>query len=133
MTSLRDRLPRPSGRRVRRVAVVAAGLAIFGGTGVAYAAWTSSGTGVATAKAGAALSPTTTTVPGTAITTGLLYPGLAGDAVITVNNPNPYPVKVATVAGNGAVTATGGIGSCVNHTVSFSNRTSSCTPAPSDS
>jgi hypothetical protein len=95
----------------------------IGGTGVAWAAWSSTGTGSATAIAGTALAPTTTAVSGAAITTGLLYPGgPAGDVVLTVNNPNPYPVVVTQVAGGGAVTAGGGLGTCSTTGVGFTNQ-----------
>ena len=82
------------------------------GAGLASAAWLSSGGGTASSRAGQALPPTTTVVPGTAFTTNLLYPGTSGDVKITVNNPNVYPVKVTSVAPNGAPTAAGGVGTC---------------------
>ena len=97
------------------VAVVLAG-------GVAYAAWTSSGSGTATAKAGTASAPTTTTLGGSAVTSGFLYPGTSGDAVIQVNNPNSYPVNVTAIAPAGAVTASGGSGTCTTTGVSFSTQ-----------
>lgn len=82
------------------------------GAGLASAAWLSSGGGSGTARGGQALPPTTTTVPGTAVTEGLLYPGTSGHVKITVNNPNGYPVRVTSVTPNGAPTATGGTGTC---------------------
>ncbi|SES25554.1 hypothetical protein [Lentzea albida] len=88
-------------RSVRRGAVVLALTTAALGSGVAYAAWTSSGTGSATTKAGTALAPV---VAAGAVTTGTLYPGGTGDAVVTVSNPNPYPVRVTSIAPNGAGT-----------------------------
>ena len=101
-------------RRARRTGIVTAVVltAMLSLGGLAFASWTSSGTGNSSAKASTAVAPTTTAVAGSAITTGLLYPTGTGNAVITVNNPNPYPVKVTSVAANGTVTASGGSGTC---------------------
>lgn len=113
--------------------VSATSLALVGG-GVAVAAWTSSGDGTTTAKAGTASAPTTSTVEGSAITTGLLYPGgAAGDAKITVNNPNPYPVKVSSVTQHGTVTADGGTGTCTATGVSLGDQTPNTSIGANDS
>jgi len=98
MISFRELVRR---RYVRRGVIVFAVMTTALGSGVAYAAWTSSGSGSATTKAGTAQAPV---VSGGAVTTGLLYPGGTGDAVVTVSNPNPYPVIVTTVAPNGPAT-----------------------------
>jgi hypothetical protein len=98
MISFRELVRR---RYVRRGVIVFAVMTTALGSGVAYAAWTSSGSGSATTKAGTAQAPV---VSGGAVTTGLLYPGGTGDAVVTVSNPNPYPVVVTTVAPNGPAT-----------------------------
>ncbi|HEX7309446.1 hypothetical protein [Lentzea sp.] len=110
MISFRELVRR---RSVRRGVIVLAVATAALGSGVAYAAWTSSGTGNATATAATATAPVVT---GGAVTTGFLYPGATGTAVVTVRNPNPYPVVVSTVAPNGAVPA---VGSCPASTVSF--------------
>jgi hypothetical protein len=88
-------------RYVRRGVIVFAVMTAALGSGVAYAAWTSSGAGNSTTKAGTALAPVVT---GGAVTTGLLYPGGTGNAVVTVSNPNPYPVTVTSIAPNGTPT-----------------------------
>ncbi|MFS8098354.1 hypothetical protein LFM09_14565 [Lentzea alba] len=98
MISFRELVRR---RYVRRGVIVFAVMTAALGSGVAYAAWTSSGTGSATTKAGTALAPVVT---GGAVTTGLLYPGGTGNAVVTVSNPNPYPVTVTSIAPNGPAT-----------------------------
>ncbi|MGW6935793.1 hypothetical protein ACWGE0_37460 [Lentzea sp. NPDC054927] len=98
MISFRELVRR---RYVRRGVIVFAVMTAALGSGVAYAAWTSSGTGSATTKAGTALAPVVT---GGAVTTGLLYPGGSGSAVVTVSNPNPYPVTVTSIAPNGTAT-----------------------------
>ncbi|KOV82041.1 hypothetical protein [Nocardia sp. NRRL S-836] len=96
MISFRELVRR---RYVRRGVIVFAVATAALGPGVAYAAWTSSGTGSATTKAGTALAPVVT---GGAVTTGLLFPGGTGTAVVTVANPNPYPVRVTSIAPNGS-------------------------------
>lgn len=109
-------------RRFARYAVPLVGVPLVGVLATAsYAAWTTNGTGSASAKAGTSSALTTSTV---AVTTGLLYPnGPAGDVKLTVNNPNPYPVRITQVAGNGTVTASGGTGTCTTTGVSFATQT----------
>ncbi|WP_370963028.1 hypothetical protein [Amycolatopsis sp. cg9] len=92
---------------LRRVLVVTAVVGATLGGGIAVAAWTSSGAGTAGAKAGTASAPSTGTVDAAALTTGLLYPGTSGTALIRITNPNPYGVKVSGVTANGTPTATG--------------------------
>lgn len=115
MISFRELVRR---RYVRRGVIVFAVVTAALGSGVAYAAWTSSGNGSATTKAGTAQAPVVT---GGAVTTGLLYPtGTAtGTAVLEVSNPNPYPVRVVSVAANGQVPA---VGTCPAGTVTFTGQ-----------
>jgi hypothetical protein len=107
---------------VRRIVVVTAVVTATMGGGIAIAAWTSSGAGTAGAKAGTAAAPTTSTADLTALTP-LLYPGTTGAARILVNNPNPYPVKVVSVTGNGTPTGSGGIGTCANTGITWTAQT----------
>ena len=92
---------------LRRVLVVTTVVGATLGGGIAVAAWTSSGAGTAGAKAGTAAAPATGTVDASALTTGLLYPGVKGTALIKITNPNPYPVTVTDISANGTATATG--------------------------
>lgn len=89
--------------------------------GLVYAAWTSSGTGSGYAKAGSAQALSTVDV--SASTTATLYPGSNGDVLIEIDNPNPYPVRVTDVTGNGAITADAGHAGCVTTGVTFSDQT----------
>ena len=85
----------------RRFAVIGTTILLLMGGGVAYAAWTQGGTGVASAQA--------TTVTALVVTpgspAGLLYPkptgGYPSTAIgavyTTVANPNSYPVQVTAV------------------------------------
>ncbi|WP_433800082.1 hypothetical protein [Actinomycetospora sp. CA-084318] len=101
-------------RRSRSTTVVVLALlaAALGAAGVAVAAWFASGSGTPGLDGRTALAPTTAAVAGSAVTTGLLTPGSSGTAVLSVTNPNPYRVRIATVAPAGAATASGGVGAC---------------------
>lgn len=91
----------------KRVAAVATAVAVLGLAAVAYAAWMAGGSGSGTAKAGQAVALTTSDA--SASTDASLYPGATGDLRITINNPNPFPVRVTAIAaGDGAVTSAGG-------------------------
>lgn len=108
----------PLGSWFRRIATLTAITGVIVGSGVAYAYWTTSGTGSGTAKAATA-SPLST-VSAVASTTGLLYPGAIGDLKVTFDNPNPFPVTVKSLsAGTGAVTASGGASTCSTTGVSL--------------
>ena len=99
--------------RTRRLALAIAALLLFGVAGLVYAAWTTNGTGSAYATAGEAEDLSTVDVSASVGTLpNALYPGIDGDVLIQVHNPNPFPVKVTQVAANGAVTASGGKGTC---------------------
>ena len=73
-----------------------------------YAAWTSAGNGSGVAKASTAQG--LTTVAATA-SVGL-YPGATSDLALKVSNPNPYPVTVTDVTGNGTITADASHSTC---------------------
>jgi hypothetical protein len=93
----------------KRLGVILSTSILMLGGGVAWAAWTQSGTGAATAQATSATSLVVT--PGTPV--GTLYPKPAegypstgvGAVYTTVSNPNPYPVRVVS-ATVGTVTIT---------------------------
>ena len=89
--------------------------------GLVYAAWTTNGTGSGYAKAQTAQALTTVDVSAT--TAATLYPGATGDVNVRIANPNPYPVRVTSVTGNGAVTASGGSGTCTTTGVTYTDQT----------
>ncbi len=105
----------------RRVIGVGIGFVALVAASLVYAAWTTSGSGSGYAKAQS--SQALTTVDVSASTTASLYPGASGDVQLRISNPNPYPVRVTSVTGNGAITADSGHASCVTTGVTFTNQT----------
>jgi hypothetical protein len=107
----------------RKLAVVVA-IATFGIVGLVYAAWTTNGSGSAYAKAGTASALSTVDV--SASTSATLYPGVSGDVLIKVSNPNPFPVTVTGVALNGTngdIAPDGSHASCTPTGLSFTDQT----------
>jgi hypothetical protein len=74
----------------RRAAVVGAGIVGVMGAGVAFAAWTTEGTGSGTATAGTDQALTVTVSPATG-----LSPTGTTDVPFTVTNPNSYAVTLS--------------------------------------
>ena len=89
--------------------------------GFVYAAWTTNGSGSGYAKAGSAQALDTVDV--SASTSGSLYPGTSGNVTIRINNPNPFPVRVTAVTGNGPITPDSGHAGCTSTGVSFTDQT----------
>lgn len=80
--------------KARSLTVVAAtGAAVVMATGIGYAFWSASGTGVGSAAAGTVV-PVTANVTTVQSSATLLYPGVSVPATINVHNPNPVAVKV---------------------------------------
>jgi len=94
----------------KRSAVVLGAAGVVLVAGVAYAAWSSNGTG-----SGSVTSTTSVDSVITAANSGsLLYPGGGTDFTVTITNPNDYPVVVNSIsAGSSALVN----GSCVAGTV----------------
>jgi hypothetical protein len=105
---------------------------IAGISGMAYAYWTSTGSGSAVASAGTMETVTIEALAGGDTPSGRLYPGgPAGDVVIKVHNPNPFSVSVVSVTGNGTITGVGGTGTCSTTGVTFDLAdVASITPSP---
>ncbi len=89
------RIPRQMMRpHIPRRRLLAALLVILalGAGGTAYAQWAAPGSGAGSATTGTALAVTLT--PGTPATA--LYPGGQTDVVLSVSNPNPFDVRIAS-------------------------------------
>jgi len=107
----------------RHSRLLSAGLTLIflGIVGLVYAAWTTNGSGNGYAKAGS--SQALTTVDVSASTSASLYPGVTGNVLIKINNPNPYNVRVTAVSGNGAITPDSGHSGCTTTGVTFTDQT----------
>ena len=90
----------------RRILTAGLTVIVLGAVGLVYAAWTTNGSGEGYVKAGTAQNLTTVDV--SASTTASLYPGVSGNVLIKINNPNPFPVEVTSVTGNGTITPDSG-------------------------
>jgi hypothetical protein len=120
-----------STKGIKRLAVGAL-FAVIAVTGsVAVAAWLSGGTGNGFAKATTAQS--LTTVDASASTPATLYPGATGNVTLDINNPNPYPVRVTSVTGNGAITSSAGAACNASTGVSFADQTGLTLDVPASS
>jgi hypothetical protein len=101
-------------KSVKRAVVIGTTLAVAGIASAAWADWLANGDGNAYASAGTAQVLTTNVVT----TDATLYPGVTGDSTISINNPNPYPVKITRIEWNPSdgVQATPVAGSTCNNT-----------------
>lgn len=86
----------------RRIATLAGTIAVTTGVGIAFAAWTTNGTGT-----GAAASRTSSDLVVTpAVTTDTLYPTGSSDLGVSIRNPNEYKVHVTSLTlAAGGITA----------------------------
>ena len=97
---------RHSKKLIGGLAVVTAGIL---GTGIAYAAWNSSGAG-----SGAAQSiDSVNSVISTDGSTADLYPGAKSSVTVKITNPNPYPVIVTSISAGSSNVLTGADSDCV--------------------
>jgi hypothetical protein len=114
--------PKGNIMRNRRIIGFGVPLLVLAVVGLVYAAWTTNGTGSGYAKAGS--SQALTTVDVSASTTASLYPGVDGNVLIKINNPNPFPVRVTAVTGSGTITPDSGhAAGCTTTGVTFTNQT----------
>ena len=116
--------------RIRK-ALVATGVVVGAAfvTNVAFAAWTSNGTGSGSAQATSAVALTTTA----AATTAQLFPGGSGDLKITVKNDNGYPVRVTDVAGGATITSDKGSACDASTGVTFTDQHTQALDVPANS
>lgn len=109
-------------KKLNRRAVAATIVLLVGlGVTVAFAAWTTNGSGDGYARAQS--SQALTTVDVSASTVADLYPGATGDLLLRIANPNPYPVRVTGVSGNGAITSNAGAACTGSTGVTFADQT----------
>ena len=133
MNPRRVHLP-PAGirtRRVRRLPPILAAtiaLTVATGGGIAYAHWSTTGSGNGDATNGTMQTVTVSAFVGGDTPNTTLIPGGSADVILRVTNPNAYPVRVYGVAGNGAITADAAHSACTTTGVTFAAPTSPITP-----
>jgi hypothetical protein len=111
------RSPRRRKLIVASVVLLAAIIAV----GVGLSAWSLGGSGNGAAKATTASN--ITLADATAFTTADLYPGATGNLKLRATNPNPFPVRITAVSGNGTITSDKGAACDASTGVTFSNQT----------
>jgi hypothetical protein len=84
-------------RKTQKIAIVGGTVAVLFAGGVAYAAWTSSGSGTGSATAGSAVD---LNVSGDPVSS--LYPTVDLPATVDITNPNPYNVTLSSLDFTGA-------------------------------
>lgn len=100
----------------KRSAVVLGAAGVVVVAGVAYAAWSSTGTGT-----GSVSSTTSTNSVITPAGSGsVLYPGGGTDFTVTIDNPNAYPVVVTSISAG----ASNAVNGCAAGTVTSAVPTS---------
>jgi hypothetical protein len=112
------RIPRKKRRTVVALTIVVVGTVAVG---VGLGAWSLGGTGNGAAKATTASS--ITLADAAAYTTADLYPGATGNLKLRATNPNPFPVRITAVSGNGTITSDKGAACDASTGVSLTNQT----------
>lgn len=122
---MRRLLPRRAGLSVLTASVVA-----VAGASAAFAYYTADGTGHASASTGSLQPVTVTALAGGDAPASLLVPGgPAAQVVLRVDNPNSFAVTLVSVTGGpGAVTASGGLGTCTTTGVVFADQSGLAVP-----
>ena len=119
---------------MKRSNKVTAGVVLAGAmlaSSIAYAAWTATGSGSGYAKATSAQALTTVDVSAT--TTATLYPGATGNVSLRITNPNPYPVRVTSVAGSGTIDSNATAACDASTGVTFTDQTGLTLDVPASS
>jgi hypothetical protein len=109
-------------RRKRTIGVALAVLAVaVVAVGVGLGAWSLGGTGNGSAKATTASN--ITLADASAFTSADLYPGATGNLKLRATNPNPFPVRITAVSGNGTITSDKGAACDASTGVTLANQT----------
>jgi hypothetical protein len=106
------------------VSAVFVGVALAGS--IAFAAWTTGGSGSGYVAAGSEVDLTTLSVA--ASTTSLLYPTGSADVKVKINNPNTYNVLVTAINNSGTGSIVSGDATCdTSNGVSYTNQSGTWT------
>ncbi len=111
--------PRPRTRSRRTFWIRAAVLTAVLASGAAYAYTTADGTGTGSGSTGIMQPVTIAAFTGGDAPGSTLVPGGTADVSLRVDNPNPVPVRIFSVAANGAVAADASHPGCTTTGVTF--------------
>ncbi len=81
-------------------------------SGAAFAYWTATGTGSASAASGGIATPSVAAFAGGDTPSSALLPGGSGDVILRIINPNPYALTLTSISVNGSIVVSGSIGTC---------------------
>ena len=102
-------------------------------SGAAFAYWTGSGIGSASAASGTMATPSVVALVGGDAPTNALFPGASGDVILRILNPNPYALTLTSISVNGSVVVSGARGTCTSSGVSTNFPTSPTIAVPAGS
>jgi hypothetical protein len=109
----------PRRKRTLLIALIVAVLGVVA-VGVGIGAWSITGSGNGSAKATTASA--ITLADASAFTSADLYPGATGNLKLRATNPNPFPVRITAVSGNGTITSDKGAACDASTGVTLANQ-----------
>ena len=109
----------------KKLAFLAAPVALILGGGIAFAAWNVTGSGNGNATAGFMQK----LVIADSVPVASLFPGVSNSGLtLVVTNPNGFPVSITDVNGNGAITSGAGVACDASTGVLFANQAGLAVP-----
>src|SRR5919202_3588413 len=109
----------PRRKRTLLIALIVVVLGVVA-VGVGIGAWSITGSGNGSAKATTASA--ITLADASAFTSADLYPGATGNLKLRATNPNPFPVRITAVSGNGTITSDKGAACDASTGVTLANQ-----------
>ena len=106
-------------RLATRTAAVTTALCLVTGAAGAYAYWAATGAGAGSATTGTVKALSAEALVVSDATGSTLVPGGTADVALRAFNPNPFPVQVYAIGGNGAATADAAHPACLTTGVTF--------------
>jgi hypothetical protein len=114
--------------RIHWVFAAAVVLVVALGGGIAYAYWSTTGSGNGSAANDAMQTVTVAAFVGGDAPSATLIPGGSADVILRVSNPNAYSVQVYSVSANGPITADAAHAGCTTTGVTFTPPASPISP-----
>jgi hypothetical protein len=83
-------------------------------SGAAFAYWTVTGIGAASANSGTISTPSVVALAGGDAPSSALLPGGTSDVILRIVNPNSYALTLTSISVNGSIAVTGATGTCTS-------------------